>query len=232
MSIPTNRKEYLARLERLRPLMRKVGGDALRLSGEAWRGDFARERLSGRPGLGRGTGEMVRSMSYAVTAQRESSTLAVAFGVPYARAHEKGATIVPKRRQWLTVPTDEVRTKGGVLKGGARSFANLKFIKINPRLALLVVDGKKARQGLKLRPAKVSKPRGLRSLPPTARSSKSSSSKKALLGRVAFILVKQVIIPARLGFHPWWLKFWRDGKGHRILKRAQRQLAEAWRRGV
>lgn len=54
-------------------------------------------------------------------------------GVPYAAAHEFGATIIPKNVNWLTIPNG--RENYGK---NARDFDNLFFRLINPQLAALV----------------------------------------------------------------------------------------------
>ncbi len=60
--------------------------------------------------------------------------------VKYARIHEKGGTIVPRNKQWLTIPMSPAKTAAGVARGSARSFRSLMFMpdSNNPERAYLV----------------------------------------------------------------------------------------------
>ena len=77
-------------------------------------------RLSNRV-LKRRTGALVRSLrpSYA-TPERPTATTNVGRGAPYAKAHEFGATIRPRRRQFLTVPLRDAKTAAGVTRQQAQ----------------------------------------------------------------------------------------------------------------
>ena len=48
--------------------------------------------------------------------------------VKYARIHEEGGVIVPRKAKWLTIPVGPAKTKAGVARGGARSFKSLMFM--------------------------------------------------------------------------------------------------------
>jgi hypothetical protein len=58
--------------------------------------------------------------------------------VPYARIHEFGGTILPKRGKFLAIPLGPVLTAAGVARGGPRQYPGLR---LNGRL-LVDADGK------------------------------------------------------------------------------------------
>lgn len=96
--------------------------------------DFVRrlktERFSGRPALRRRTGELSRSFQMSLSGTRLNDlTLRVFSRSPYAKIQEYGGTIVPKKAQWLAIPLDAVKTKGGVARGGPRDYQNTFFAK-------------------------------------------------------------------------------------------------------
>ena len=113
----------------------KEFGDAAWKTLVRFRDVFIRLRLSGRPGLNRITGQLIRSFKVgrsprgvAINAVRAW----LATGSPYARIHEEGGVIRPKRAQALAIPIGAARTKGGATKGGfesPRGRKDLTFIK-------------------------------------------------------------------------------------------------------
>jgi hypothetical protein len=135
---------------------------------------FIRMRLSGRPGLNRITGQLIRSFKVGrsprgVPIDRVRAWLAS--GSPYARIHEEGGVIRPKRAQALAIPIGPARTKAGATKGGYESPRNhndLEFIK-----------------------------RGHGRAPILARVTKTRVTPM-------FVLVKSVTIKPRLKFHDTW----------------------------
>lgn len=65
--------------------------------------------------------------------------------VIYGRIHEKGGTIVPVNRKWLTIPTKHAKTPVGVVRGRAGSFANtflLKPSKEKPNRPMMIMQRK------------------------------------------------------------------------------------------
>ena len=52
------------------------------------------------------------------------SEIELTVDVPYARVHEYGATITPKRSRYLTIPLDAAKTGAGVMRAPARAWPN------------------------------------------------------------------------------------------------------------
>lgn len=113
----------------------KAFGDAAWQTLVRFRDVFIRLRLSGRPGLNRITGQLIRSFKVGrsprgVPIDRVTAWLAT--GSPYAHIHEEGGTIRPKRAGALAIPIGAARTKGGATRGGfesPRGRKDLEFIK-------------------------------------------------------------------------------------------------------
>jgi hypothetical protein len=59
-------------------------------------------------------------------------------GVPYARIQELGGTVVPRQRQWLTIPLDEAKTPGGQTRAPARAWTDTFFLPIAGERLLLM----------------------------------------------------------------------------------------------
>ena len=138
-------------------------------------GILVKNRLSGRPGLFRRSGDLARS--FKATPEGETTnlplqgfTLVEYSTSPYAKTHELGATITPRNVQNLAIPIGEAKTATGVKRGGVRSFANT-FVGTSKNGNRIVFQ--RGEQG-KARPL--------------------------------FILKKNVVIPARLGFYEEWTK--------------------------
>lgn len=133
------------------------------------------ERLSGRPGLNRITGETARSLRAVVTGTAPSVLrLAVRIGgrrTPGVRAHEFGAVIRPRTKPWLAIPLGPSRggraareqvdfwitnDKGnivGMKKTGPDSVRPVvvlvKSVTIPPRLSFLRIFSAEVRSGLR-----------------------------------------------------------------------------------
>jgi phage gpG-like protein len=86
---------------------------------EAHRGSMTR-RASNRA-LKRRTGALARSArtELATTARPEARSM-IGRGAPYAKIHETGGTITPRRRQFLTVPLRNALTAAGVTRQAAK----------------------------------------------------------------------------------------------------------------
>jgi hypothetical protein len=102
----------------LRAALVKVG---LGLVGHMKSNELSGQSLKVRTGTGR------RSVTYRV--YEEGSDIVVVAGpdlrkAPYMRAQDKGATIVPKRSRYLTVPVGEALTAKGVARFSARDLIN------------------------------------------------------------------------------------------------------------
>lgn len=94
--------------------------------------DFLRkmktERLRGRPGLAKRTGELARSFQMSLAGETlADAKLRIWTTSPYAKIHEYGGTIRPVKGKWLTIPLPGAATKAGVARGGARDFENTFF---------------------------------------------------------------------------------------------------------
>lgn len=107
---------------------------------------YTAKRLSGRPGLKRRTGGLARALDWEATGETLTDLNARIFfrgsgpGGPLRLvwAHEHGATIRPRRRQWLTVPLPEALTAAGVpRRSSARAWENT-FVQRSRRGNLLI----------------------------------------------------------------------------------------------
>jgi len=76
------------------------------------------ERLSGGPGaLRRRTGQLARGWKVVVLG-RDLQLVGVLFtNIPYARIHEFGGVIKPRKSRWLWIPSEKLRTPAGVFRG-------------------------------------------------------------------------------------------------------------------
>lgn len=111
-------------------------------------GDYTQKRLSTHsPGssVGRRSGTLARALTFETTGDRldrlrgrvffDSTHITVGTigGSPhttYAHVHEYGATIVPKRAKWLTIPIGEALTPAGVARGSIRDFPEGFFLDV------------------------------------------------------------------------------------------------------
>jgi phage gpG-like protein len=93
---------------------------------------FTKARLSGRQGtvgLNRRTGSLARSFNTNLIQDQNSATVTVWTTSPYARIHELGGDIKPVKKQWLTIPTDRMKTGAGAARAGsARDVVGLNFV--------------------------------------------------------------------------------------------------------
>lgn len=98
-------------------------------------GRMIKERLSGAgpASLARRTGQLARSLD-AVVVSHPRAVVMTAFiggGVPYARIHEHGGVITPKKGKYLAIPLGPAKTRGGDSRvSGPRQWpGKLTFIK-------------------------------------------------------------------------------------------------------
>lgn len=83
---------------------------------------FIKARLSGRPGLNRVTGALIRSFRVGRSPKGEPLDRIVSWLASrsrYASIHETGGTIRPKRRRALAIPLPAALTGAGAVKGEA-----------------------------------------------------------------------------------------------------------------
>ena len=81
---------------------------------------FQRRSLTGRPGLNRRTGDLLRSFKRGVSkpnTQIDAMETWLASRSGYAGIHEKGGTVKPKRSKYLAIPLPDALTRAGALKG-------------------------------------------------------------------------------------------------------------------
>jgi len=90
------------------------------------RADIVSKKLSGNP-LKRRTGRLAQSITSLVTRTEKDIIGRVGTNVKYARLHEYGGEIKPKRAKWLTIPLAAAKTPAGVARGRARDFENTFF---------------------------------------------------------------------------------------------------------
>jgi len=90
---------------------------------------YAKNYVYGDSGLTRRSGQLGRSLKGTVNISGGHIQGKLTTDAVHAPTHEHGATIVPKRVQWLTIPTEFAKTAAGVTRGGARTFSNTFFLK-------------------------------------------------------------------------------------------------------
>lgn len=96
---------------------------------------FQRRRLRGRPGLFTRSGRLRDSFKWVVTGHDFKTLVGTYFtDVLYAKVHQHGAVITPKRARFLTIPIGPALTQGGgaksakVARGRAHDFPGLHFM--------------------------------------------------------------------------------------------------------
>lgn len=161
------RRWHDAALRQIQAEMRRASTDYQQSMRARTSGPTTPESLSVR------TGQLRRSIRSRTTSQRGTSvTLEMSIGAnaPYARIHEFGGVITPKRTKNLAIPVGPAKTRAGVARfggGPASILTGLKFI-VNRKTGkkLLVQAGR--------------------------------SKKQKMI--VMYVLVPSVTIPPRLGF--------------------------------
>ena len=91
---------------------------------------FPRKRLRGGSGLQTRSGNAGLQGSFNVHHDGKdlnSWEMAEYTTSPYARIHEYGGTVRPKRSKYLAIPLAAAKTAGGDSRGGPRSFTNTFF---------------------------------------------------------------------------------------------------------
>lgn len=177
-------------------------------------------RLSGPTGpesLSSRTGHLRKSLRHEVRQfgpQTFHLEVGIGKGVPYARIHETGGTIVPRTRKMLAIPTRRAKTHAGVSRVGfdkgqgttniRSQFPDLFVVKKSGKVFLARAVGKEGKAGRKS-------------------SGGGFKGKRAGRGQVEilFTLVPSVRIPPRLGFRKVWKS--RVTEIHEELKRVLRE---------
>lgn len=114
---------------------------ALRRSHRRLDREMQRTRLRA-PGLNRRTGRLAQSFTGEVAGATIGS-LVMRYGtnVPYAKIHEYGGTVRPKKGRYLTIPLKANLTAAGVMKRGIREFPVVRFIRLRGGDRLLALAG-------------------------------------------------------------------------------------------
>lgn len=149
----------------------------------SYQGKSPNDRLQTR------SGALRRSFGFELDGTQSLSLMAVRMfsaGVPYARTHEEGATIFPKRARYLTVPLPSVLTAAGVMRGG------FKLVKLG-RGRYATADG---------RPTFIFRSRRGNLIVATRSERQGRSARGSLRSDITplYVLKESVRIPARLGF--------------------------------
>lgn len=104
----------------------KEMGDAAWKTAQRFRSIFIKARLSGRPGLNRITGSLIRSFRVGRSPRGVPLDMVVSWlasASPYGPIHETGGTIRPKRRRALAIPLPAALTGAGATKGASIALA-------------------------------------------------------------------------------------------------------------
>ncbi len=214
--------------------MAKEFGNAAWLTAARFRDVFRFAQLRGRPGLNRITGALWRS--FRVGRSPRGTPLDdvfsfVASGSPYARIHETGGTIRPKRRRALAIPLRAAKTEAGATKGEA--------VRVMARTTTFGVGGTGVRKPGRL----VTVRKGERSLYARTDLTFIKTRKGTALlvkrigeGRAAkivpmYVLKGAVRIPARLRFVDTFRQWASKPRALRFFVRALRKVADKLQRG-
>lgn len=183
--------------------IRRIVIRGLQQGGLRWHGRMVKERLSGPTtptSLSVQTGALRQSVGYNVReAVNPILSGFVRDTVNYARIHEFGGTITPKRAKMLAIPLGTAKERrSGKLAFGPRAYPKpLVAIKTRRGNVLLIEKPLKSKKGAtratQVTKAKVTKDT---SLPRFV----SSNLKAAPPIKAVYLLKESVFIPARLGF--------------------------------
>ena len=110
-------------------LMQQAGKKALSIHGREFIRWFTKKRLTGRPGLKRRTGSLARSFKTNVLELSGAMVLMVWTTSKYARIHEFGGIVTPKKSKYLAIPTNAALTKAGATRyASPRNVPGLSFM--------------------------------------------------------------------------------------------------------
>jgi hypothetical protein len=123
--------KQFTKIDLIRPIMIGVDKGLLETTGHIKKNKLSGQLLKVR------TGTLRRSIEQRSRARGKKITGTIGSRLPYAKIQEEGGTVRPKKGQYLTIPTQFAKTAAGVVRGGARSFANT-FIQRSKRGNLLI----------------------------------------------------------------------------------------------
>jgi len=116
--------EHLAKASRTLPAeLRKM-----MIKGALYGEGEAKQNATNRGGPKVRSGRLRASIKGRAKGQGLDSQIVLSADTPYARTQEKGGTIRPVRKQWLTIPQEPAKTAAGVARGSARMFPGLHFV--------------------------------------------------------------------------------------------------------
>lgn len=130
ITIKTNTLEINAKINGKFARMDQAGLRAYTDAVDHLRSETVRDIRAKRFGIGQGTGRLWQSLATKVTKNGDKVTAIMGTSVPYAAAHEFGATIRPVNHRYLTIPFPGI-------KGRAREYANTFFA--NSRAGTLIL---------------------------------------------------------------------------------------------
>lgn len=99
-------------------------------------GKIVAEQMNGRPGLMRDSGELARSWFVEVTAPEPNFTVTLATRIKYARIHQFGGVITPKKGRFLAIPLNK-RAR----ETAPRDMSGLRFIPGRQPGSAVLMDG-------------------------------------------------------------------------------------------
>jgi|MGYP005650459667 phage gpG-like protein len=190
---------------------------AFKKHGRYYVSTMIRERLSGRPGLKRRTGDLARSTnSITVGNDLRNLTMIATIGRAkrYAAIHEFSGVIRPKRAKFLTVPLDSVRTASGVPRFKASEIDDTFTISLRGKLFIA-----RSFKSLTVARSILRRAKNLLTLGPPRKN-----------GRITvllFKLVPSVKIPARLGARDTFIR--KDVSDNRKIL-IEKATKRAWKR--
>lgn len=226
VDVKIDARRYRALLARAPKAFTKALNTSADLIGEDFEKRFKKDRLSGRPGVNDRSGQLKSDFRYRLKRTKGIQQVYFSFANNrYARIQEHGGTIIPVRREWLTIPVGPALDSRGVSKGRARRFPGLQFIKINEQTALLVAKQKPSTFGIR---------RSGRFYKILKRVGKKTGFLKAKtkVGKVYFVLKKSVFVPARMGFRKYIASYFApNGRAKKIILKETAKAAKALEKG-
>ncbi len=144
--------EFRAAMEKApRRLFEEVTSRLVNRGREFIQRTFPRARLRGGDGLHNRTGRLRGSFDITSKGDDLNSWQMAEFTTsPYAKIHEHGGTVRPKRAKYLAIPLAAAKTKGGDVRGGPRAFTNTFFAKSKAGNLILFQNQGKGKKPLPL----------------------------------------------------------------------------------
>lgn len=142
-SIEVDATKFKRTIANMPTAFRQTLNQAVLKAGLLFESAYKKDRLRGRPGVFRRTGNLSQKFFKAVAEVENGRALVCGFaGVPYAAIQEFGGTVTAKKGKYLAIPVGPALTPSGVAKGPPRTFPNLRFQPMKGRPGGLLVDPK------------------------------------------------------------------------------------------